>query len=138
MDIKHYVEQFYTLWTQDYWRDELFTIFLSKNNYYDILVLTAKDFNPPLFYFLTKTIILMFGDSPFYLRQIPFLFHLLSALSAYKLARLFTSKLSAILYSLLILTNPFLFFYAFELRPYSAVVFIAILSCYLFFAKHKF
>ena len=76
MEIKSFVEQFYTLWTQDYWRDELFTIFVSRNSYYDIILLTAKDFNPPLFYFLTKVVSDSFKDSPFYLRQIPLFFHI--------------------------------------------------------------
>ena len=137
MEIKSLVEQFYTLWTQDYWRDELFTIFVSRNSYYDIILLTAKDFNPPLFYFLTKVVSDSFKDSPFYLRQIPLFFHILSSLVSYKLARLFVSKLSSSLYALLVLTNTFLVFYSFELRPYSAMVFLAILSGYFFFSKNK-
>jgi len=137
MDIKQFVEQFYTLWTQDYWRDEIFTILLSKNSYLNILLLTSKDFNPPLFYYLTKTVINIFNDSPFYLRQIPLFFHILSSIFAYKLSRIFTSKLLAILYSLLVLTNTFLFYYAFQLRPYSAMVFLSILSVYFFLSKNK-
>ncbi len=137
MFLKDLVEQYYTLWTQDYWRDELFTIFLSQKSYYEIIVLTAKDFNPPLFYFLTKIVINLFGYSTFYLRQIPLAFHILSAVVAYKFARLFFSKLSAVIYSFLILSNPFLLFYAFELRPYSAIVFLGLLSCYFYFSKNK-
>ena len=137
MDIKNFIEQSYTLWTQDYWRDEIFTIFLSQKSYLEIILLTAKDFNPPLYYLVTKLLIVTFGTSSFYLRQIPLIFHILSAVMAFKLARLFTTRLSAILYSLAVLTNIFLFYYAFELRPYSAMVFLSILSIYFYFSKNK-
>ena len=131
----NFIESFYSLLTQDYWRDELFTIFLARNDFLEIIKLTANDFNPPLYYFLTHIWINLFGESPIYLRTLPILGHLLAVVMGYKLARIFTSKINSFLFAIILLTNGYLFSYSFELRPYSFVVFFAVASTYAMLKK---
>ena len=49
--------------TQSFWRDEAFSYFMAKKNISEIIFLTAKDFNPPLYYSILHFWIKIFGGS---------------------------------------------------------------------------
>ncbi len=128
-----------TFLIQSFWRDEAFTYLLAKKNIFDIIFLTAKDFNPPLYYILIHFWMKIFGSSEIALRSFSFIFfwatlyvcvHIL--LDIFKL----NSKKSY-LYFLLILINPLLVYYAFEARMYTLLTFLATLSYYSFYKKNS-
>ncbi|PIW73452.1 hypothetical protein CO005_01355, partial [Candidatus Roizmanbacteria bacterium CG_4_8_14_3_um_filter_34_9] len=54
--------------TQPFWRDEAFSYFMAKKNIFEMLLLTAKDFNPPLYYFILHFWMNIFGSSEIALR----------------------------------------------------------------------
>lgn len=125
--------------TQSLWRDEAFTYFLAKKNLVEIIFLTAKDFNPPLYYFFMHFWIKIFGASEIALRlpsliffwatlYIGFLF--LSEIFKFSIRRSF-------FYLLFFLLNPLLNYYAFEARMYTLFAFLSSLSFYAFITKKK-
>lgn len=59
---------------QSFWRDEAFTYFLAKENVFKITSLTAKDFNPPLYYLIIHFWMKIFGTSEITLRLFSLIF----------------------------------------------------------------
>ncbi len=56
------------------WFDEVFSWHLSMTSFYDIIVRTANDIHPPLYYFTLKIWNLVFGDSVVSMRLLSALF----------------------------------------------------------------
>lgn len=122
---------------QPFWRDEAFSYLLSKKNLWDILILTAKDNNPPLYYFIMHFWLIIFGKSEVAMRSLSFIFYWCTIYLVYLiLVEIFnfTSKKS-FFYLLFVAINPFLIYYAFEARMYSMFAFLATLSFYAFLKK---
>jgi len=124
--------------TQSLWRDEAFSYLLAKKNIMDIVYLTAKDFNPPLYYFLLHLWMKLFGHSEISLRLLSLIFFWGIIYVAY----LFLVNILKIdfkrsfLYLSLFVLNPLLIFYAFEARMYTMLAFIVTLSFYLLIKKN--
>lgn len=119
---------------QSFWRDEAFSYLLAKRNFFDLLFLTAKDFNPPLYYIVLHIWIKFFGSSEIALRSISFIFYWLTVYCSF----LFLTGILKIttkrvwIYLLLIALNPVLIYYGFEARMYTMLAFLATLSFYSF------
>ncbi len=124
---------------QSLWRDEAFTYLLSKKNLLDIIVLTAKDYNPPFYYFFMHFWMKIFGHSEIVLRLPSLIFFL----GTIYLAHHFIIDILKIkgkkswIYLLFFLFNPLLVYYAFEARMYSMLTFFATASFYFFYQKNK-
>src|SRR5438477_8042563 len=107
--------------TQSVWRDEAFSVLLAKQDFFSILTLSAKDFSPPLYILLLKIWISLFGTSEIAIRSLSFIIFLVGIyyffLFLYDVFKIQTNF--AYIYVLLVLTNPFLNYYAFEARGYS-------------------
>ena len=123
--------------TQSLWRDEAFSYFLAKKNIFQIIILTAKDYNPPLYYFFLHFWIGLFGKSEIALRTLSFIFFWASLYVVYLfLTDIFKFKLKkSFLYLLIFLINPLLVYYAFEARMYTMFAFFACLSFYALYKK---
>lgn len=122
---------------QSVWRDEAFSYLLAKQNILQILSLTAKDFNPPLYYLLLHGWMGMFGSSEIAMRTLSFFFFLgtLYVVGMF-LMEIFEFSIDKILlYLLLFVLNPLLHYYAFEARMYSLFAFLVTLSFYLLAKK---
>ena len=123
---------------QSFWRDESFSYLLAKKNLFEILILTAKDFNPPLYYLLLHFWMTIFGSTEIALRSLSLIFYWATLYVAY----LFMAEIMKLsgkkpaLYLLLFLVNPFLIYYAFEARMYSLLAFLASLSFYALYKKN--
>jgi len=119
---------------ESFWRDEAFTYLLSKKNVIDLISLTARDFNPPLYYLVIHFWMKVFGASEIALRSISFVFYWMTIYCVF----LFLTNVMKIhtrrrwLYLLLIALNPILLYYAFEARMYTMLAFFAALSFYSF------
>ncbi len=124
--------------TQSFWRDEAFSYFMAKKNVSEIIFLTAKDFNPPLYYLILHFWIKIFGGSEIALRSLSIIFFWAAVYVAFLfLDDIFKIKLKkAFLYLLFFVINPFLLYYAFEARMYSMLAFFVTLSFYYLFKKN--
>lgn len=121
------------------WRDEAFSYLLAKRSIVEILFLTARDFNPPLYYIILHYWQQSVGHTEVMLRILSFIFfafgiyvfdHILGDMFKFKFQR-------RIAYLLLFTFNPLLVYYAFEARMYSMFMCLAMISFYAFFLKKK-
>jgi len=124
-------------YVQSFWRDEAFSYLLAKQNTINILLLTAKDFNPPLYYIFLHWWMIFFGSSEISMRTLSFIFFLATlyiiGLFFIEIFR-FSIKKTFIYLSLFVL-NPVLHYYAFEARMYSLFAFLVSLSFYFLYKK---
>lgn len=122
---------------QSLWRDEAFSYLLAKRSIFEILLLTGKDFNPPLYYYILKTWMAIFGSSEIALRTLSLVFFFatiyVSFLILSEVVKLSTKK--SFLYLTLLLVNPLLTYYAFEARMYTMFAFLATASWYAYMKK---
>lgn len=124
---------------QSLWRDEAFSILLSEKNPLEIIKLSIKDTTPSLHYLLLHYWMLIFGNSEVAARSLSVLFHVLTAIAVFFVARkLIKSKLAQILISFSVLFNPFLLQYAFEARLYSLLAFLTVLAVYFLLTGRNF
>ncbi len=124
---------------QSFWRDEAFSYLLAKQNILNIITITAKDFNPPLYYFLIHFWMKLFGSSEISLRTVSLIFFWLTIYVLYMILRdIFNIPFKKILmYLFLAVINPLLIYYAFEARMYTMLAFFATLSSYAFLKKRR-
>ena len=122
---------------QSLWRDEAFSYLLAKKNVLEILTLTVKDFNPPLYYLVLHFWMKVFGSSEIALRSLSLLFYVFTLYVLFEFLKnvLGLSNKKSFVYFLLLILNPVLVYYAFEARMYSMLAFFASLSFYLFITK---
>lgn len=124
---------------QPIWRDEAFSYLLANKSLWEIIFLTAQDFNPPLYYFILHFWIKVFGSSVIALRSLSLIFFWATIYVIF----LFFSKVfklslkKSFFYLILFLINPLLNYYAFEARMYTMFCFFATLSFYAFWQKNK-
>ncbi len=114
---------------QSLWRDEAFSILLAKKSIPKIIFLTAKDFNPPLYYLLLKFWILIFGDSEIAARTLSLLFYVFSIYAfVLILESLFKKNKGKVFFATLVFsTLPITVYYAFEARMYSLLLFLTLI-----------
>lgn len=120
---------------QSVWRDEAFSYFMAKPNLIQVVINTANDFNPPLYYLLLHVWMQLVGKSDELLRILSLIPHLLTAYFAFKLATRLFSKSFAYFTALFTFLNPMLLYYAFEMRMYSFYTLFTISSLYFFYTK---
>lgn len=123
---------------QSFWRDEAFTYLISKKSLGEIAAITAKDFSPPLYYFVIHFWMKLFGSSEIVLRSVSLIFFILTVYVAYLFMRdiLKIKGTRAELYALFFIITPHIVYYAFEARMYAMFAFLSTLSFYLLFKKN--
>lgn len=120
--------------------DDVYSVFMAKATYADIVDTTASDVHPPLYYWGLKAFSTVFGDSLFTLR----LFSALGVISVlllgcFPIRHLFGDKV-AILFILLIIIFPVTQYLATDIRMYSWTMFFVLacaLSAYRIFEKGR-
>jgi uncharacterized membrane protein len=117
---------------ENIWRDEAFSYLLAKRSIGEIFVLTAKDYNPPLYYIFLHYWTQIFGSTEIALRSLSFIFFWATLYVVFLfLKNIFKfSQKKSMVYLLLFLINPLLSYYAFEARMYSMLAFFAVVSFY--------
>jgi uncharacterized membrane protein len=120
---------------QSIWRDEAFSYFMAKNSISDIIIKTASDFNPPLYYILLHFWITIFGRTDILLKLLSFSAHLLTVYYAYLLSKKIFSRKFSVFVCLFTLFNPMLIYYAFEIRMYALYALFTLCSLYYFIIK---
>lgn len=125
---------------QSFWRDEAFSYLLAKKNIFQILSLTAKDFNPPLYYLLLHFWMKFFGSSEIALRSLSLIFFWATIYVIFLfLTKILKVKSSffTLCYLLFAILNPLLLYYAFEARMYTMFAFFTTLSFYSLYKKKQ-
>ena len=125
--------------TQSLWRDEAFSVLVAEYSFIDIIKITANDYTPPLYYFLLKIWMMVFGRSEEAIRMLSFMFYLCTVWVGYKFAKeviLIKNKWFAPVAIAMLALNPMLLYYAFEARTYSLVALLVVSSLY-FLLKHN-
>lgn len=126
------------LFAQSFWRDEAFSYFMAKKSVLEIIVSTARDFSPPLYYLVLHYWMKVFGGSEIALRSLSLVFFWATTYVAFLfLNDIFKYKLKkSFFYLIFFVINPLLLYYAFEARMYTMFAFFASLSYYAFFKKN--
>lgn len=120
---------------QSVWRDEAFSYFMALPPVFKIIVNTANDFNPPLYYLLLHFWLFLSGKSDILIRILSFLFHLGGVYYAFLLGRKLNGKNQAYYLAVFYLLNPMLLYYAFEIRMYSLYALLSTAAIYYFYMK---
>lgn len=106
----------------------------------EILILTARDFTPPLYYLAMHFWILIAGKNEVLLRVLSLVPYLAMVYVALLLVERFTKQkklLGMFLFVLAFSLSPILVYYAFEVRMYSALAFFTLLSSYALLTNKK-
>jgi uncharacterized membrane protein len=128
------VLRFWHLTDSCLWFDEIFSVHAAALDFQNTLWLVAQDLiHPPLFYILLKFWMLAGGESLFWLRLFPVFFSVLTLVPLIFLCRALKLNYTTISVALLFLAaNGCLIKYAQEVRMYSLLLFLAVLSMWLF------
>ncbi len=117
----------YGLGKHSFWYDEALTLFTAENapsfKYIPYLM------NPPLFPLLVKLWLLL-GRSEFFLRLLPAFFGVMSIIITYKISQKLFNEKAGLIAAFIISTAPFHIYYSQELRAYSLVTLLTLLSLY--------
>lgn len=123
----------YNLGTQSIWVDELFSISTSTMNVRQIISIVAySDLSPPLYHFLLHFWMMIFGTSETAIRLLSVLFGVLAIPMIYLAGRQLFDKDAGLIAALILALSSFNIFYSQELRMYSLMVLLALLSMYFF------
>jgi len=123
---------------ESYWRDEAFSNLLARQPWLQIAHITALDFSPPLYYYLLKLWMLLFGSSEIATRSFSLLCFVLTLFVMVEclvfIFRFRSRDISPVLIPLGLLT-PVLAYYAFEARGYTLLALCATTSIYALCTK---
>jgi mannosyltransferase len=117
---------------QSLWYDEGFSVYLARMDLAEITSRTAADIQPPLYYYLLHGWIGWFGDGARALRGLSALFGVLTVPLLYAVGwQLFRSRLAGALAALLIAIAPLHVWYGQEIRMYTLLTLLCLLSSYV-------
>src|SRR5688500_8086183 len=116
------------------WFDEIFSVHAAEHPWNSLFWFVAQDLiHPPLFYVLLKFWIGLGGESVFWLRLLPVLFSVLALFPFIRLCRELKFEMPVILLSIgLLAVNGALIKYTQTVRMYSMLMFMSLLSMWLF------
>src|SRR6478752_686098 len=116
------------------WFDELFSVHAAEHTWNSLVWFVAQDLiHPPLFYAVLKVWIGIGGESLLWLRLLPVLFSALALIPFLYLCRELKLSNAVTLLALILLTvNGSLIKYTQTLRMYTMLMFLSIVSLWLF------
>lgn len=115
------------------WFDEIYSWHLSRQPFISIIFTTWSDIHPPLFYFILKGWIWIFGESVISLRILPVLCSSLSIILIYPVSRKILNEQNSLIVLILYSLSPLNLFYSQEVRMASVNLFFNLASSYYFF-----
>ncbi|MDZ7743351.1 MAG: glycosyltransferase family 39 protein [Bacteroidota bacterium] len=121
------------LGTTSIWLDESATVNFSLHSFKEILEISLVDPNGPLFQFLLKIWISIFGISETSIRILPMLFGSLTIWPLFLLAKKMFNRGVAINLLLIYTLSNTIIYYSHETRPYTLIVFLSVFSFYYFY-----
>lgn len=123
--------------SKDIWYDETFSLGLARHSIKELIILTAKDVHPPLYYLILRIAMIFFPASATAAKivsVIPIIIILF--ISNYFFSKEFTYK-SGILFNLLFLSMYPVFEYSIEIRMYSWCMLFCLLCCFSSYYIYK-
>lgn len=114
------------------WFDEVFSWHISLNSFYEIIVRTSNDIHPPLYYFVLKIWMFLFGDSVFAIRLLSSVFTSSAIFFIYPVSRRFLSPVNSLIVLLLYIISPLNIYYSQEARMAAMNLFLNAGSIYFF------
>src|SRR5687767_12499410 len=116
------------------WFDEIFSVHAAEHPWNSLFWFVAQDLiHPPFFYVLLKFWIGLGGENVFWLRLLPVLFSVLALFPFIRLCRELKFEMPVILLSIgLLAVNGALIKYTQTVRMYSMLMFMSLLSMWLF------
>ena len=127
--------RFKALTFQSLWADELLAAGAAARGYHGIIDSCSRlDFNPPFFHIFLWLWQKVFGISELSARTLPAIFGTLGIVALYFLGREIFSRRVGLWVSLILAVNQFHLLYSQEVRPYSLLFLLIVLS-YLFFIR---
>jgi mannosyltransferase len=122
----------YCLTCESVWLDEGYSIFWAKQEPSQMIDAVSKDVHPPLYFLILHYWINLFGDSEFALRFLSVIFGLLAIIMMYMVGNLLFNKDMGIMGSLILSISVFHIHYSQEIRSYSLMVLLTLVSMYFF------
>jgi mannosyltransferase len=122
----------YHLGDESIWLDEAVSIKWANLSPFQILVATSKDVHTPLYYIILHFWISLFGDSEFSTRFLSLIFGLLSIFMIYRVGSLISDRETGLLSSLILALSAFHIYYSQEIKMYSLLSLLTLLSMYFF------
>ncbi len=117
------------------WFDGAYSLAMARCSWTDILKFTANDFHPPLYYFILKVFIKIFGSSVFVARMVSLLPVVLTLIFARGLLKKYFGGYAVALFVLAFLASKAMVLYAVEIRMYSwAMFFVSMTHISAFYA----
>lgn len=126
-----FVLSLYHLDQQSLVYDEGFSIYLARQSLLEIIDRTAADIHPPLYYYLLHFWLRAMGHSEFALRFLSLLFGVLLVPLAYTMGMRLFNRSAGLLAAFLVAISPFRLWYCQEVRMYTLVTFLCLLSSFL-------
>lgn len=120
--------RFYRLAGQSLWADEGNSVALAHRTFAEIARRTAFDIHPPLYYWLLKIWVALFGDSEIGLRSLSAVLGVGLVYLIWWLGRRFFGRRVGLPAALLAAVSPFQVYYAQEARMYMLLTLLGLLS----------
>lgn len=113
---------------QPLWADEGYSVYFAGLDMWSLIQATAADIHPPLYYFLLKGWMALFGAGDFGLRLLSVCLGVATVAFGYALAARLAGPRVAVLASLLLAVSPFHVYYSQEVRMYALACLLAVAS----------
>lgn len=127
----------FKLGSKSFWFDEAATALVSRQTFATILNTTInQDSNPGLYYYILH-FWLYLGNNEFTLRLLSAIFGIFTIYLIYLIAKDLFNKKIGILSAFIVAISPFHVYFAQELRMYTLVTFLVLLSAYFFIKALK-
>src|SRR5215469_514515 len=122
------------LGTKSLWLDEAFSVTIARMSWPGFLhTLWWGEANMALYYLLLRAWVVL-GDSEFWLRSISAIFGAITILAIYRLGERFLSRKAGLVAAALLTVHAYHVRYSQELRSYTLVALLIVLSTYAFLA----
>ncbi len=125
--------RFFNLGSHSLWNDEMDTLYTAKMSLSDyIFTAVPIDLHPPLFISILHFVTYI-GTSNFVMRTIPAIFGIATILISYIFITKIFGKEYGIMTAFLLAISPYNIFYSQEMRPYTLMTFLSVVSLYFFY-----
>jgi mannosyltransferase len=122
----------YHIGAQSLGADDTWSVWVSKLSLHDIVQTTSTDVHPPLYYFLLHYWMAYFGTSELAVKLPSIVFGVLSIIVVYALGRQLFDERAGLLAAFILAVSSFNIRYSQEVRMYSLLVLLGLLSMYFF------
>lgn len=123
--------RFFRLGAQSLWSDEGNSVALAQAGFAEIAARTALDIHPPLYYWLLKVWLALFGTSEFAARSLSAMLGVLLVAVVYRLGWCMFNRQTALAGAFLAAVNPFQIYYAQETRMYLLLALLGAVCVWL-------